>query len=618
MTTSNHPPVEFNGAAWLADLVDSVADPGVRSRQSPGLVVQRGGTWTPQWFAGPPPAKFESLAAEAIDRETSVRSESITATPVPIAGTAAVLIIPSAKVSDAAMTQIAGLIAPVWTAVFAAGATAASIEQLTTVLRAAAAWQRLDDDESLLNSLAQCVCQSLRCDRATVFLWDRRRGRLIGRPAIGIDGGQLEVEDDAGIVGEVLQSGEAQFFAIDEARDRVNRRVDERQKFRTDSLLAVPLVDPHGDTIGVLEAINAISGRFAPADEATLTLLATHAAAAIEGQKVRGDLRASRDRLIKTAAAGVPLIGNHPSINALRGDATKIAGTDLSVLIRGENGTGKEVLASHIHYHSPRAAGPLITVNCAAIVESLIESELFGHEKGSFTDASADRVGKFEAADGGTLFLDEIGDMSLAGQAKLLRVLEERVVVRVGGTASRRVDVRVIAATNQPLAQLIEAKRFRQDLYFRLAVVTLTLPSLSGRGQDIVTLAEHFIDHSGRKLTLAQSAVDALLSHNWPGNIRELRNAIARAAALCSGDQITATDLGLGMSGTAGRPGRASVTPGLNLADATREFQIQSIRSAIESAGGNMTAAAESLGLHRSNLYRKMGQLGMGGEGVKG
>ena len=228
-------------------------------------------------------------------------------------------------------------------------------------------------------------------------------------------------------------------------------------------------------------------------DATVLTDLATHAAVAIEGHRTRKKLAQSRDRLVDDAASASRMIGDHPALVALRQNAAKVAGTDLSVLIRGENGTGKEVLAKHVHYQSDRRSGPFVAVNCAALVESLLESELFGHEKGAFTDANQTRVGKFELASGGTLFLDEIGDMSLSGQAKLLRVLEEKVVVRVGGSQTIPVDVRVIAATNQPLEDLISSKRFREDLFFRLNVVPLTLPPLRLRGEDVVLLAEHFL-----------------------------------------------------------------------------------------------------------------------------
>jgi len=344
--------------------------------------------------------------------------------------------------------------------------------------------------------------------------------------------------------------------------------------------------------------------------------LATHASVAIQSLHERQRLTKNRDRLVEDAAAASPLIGSHASIEAVRRRANKIAKTDLSVLILGRNGTGKEVLARHIHFESERRNGPFIAVNCAALVETLLESELFGHEKGAFTDANQTRVGKFELASGGTLFLDEIGDMSPSGQAKLLRVLEEKVVVRVGGSQTIPVDVRVIAATNQPLEELIEERRFREDLFFRLNVVALTLPPLSERGDDIIELTKHFLEQFcyqiGRAVpTLQPSALAALRRHRWPGNIRELRNTVERICYLCSEDEISADDLML--SGAIGNSGSSAtvVAQSNDLATATKAFQVDHITRAIAHCNGNMTEAAEQLGLHRSNLYRKMRQLGM-------
>jgi Nif-specific regulatory protein len=244
----------------------------------------------------------------------------------------------------------------------------------------------------------------------------------------------------------------------------------------------------------------------------------------------------------------------------------------------------------------------------------LLESELFGHEKGAFTDAHEARAGKFELASGGTLFLDEIGDMSLAGQAKLLRVLEEKTVVRVGGSRPIHTDVRVLAATNQKLAELVRAKRFREDLYFRLNVVTLELPPLRERGDDVMLLAEHFLREfcrrAGRRMPrFSAAARKRLESHTWPGNVRELRNLMERLAYLTSGERIEAEDLAFILSPGAGAP--SLIDAGLNLGDATHEFQRKYIQQSIERARGNVSQAAKNLGVHRSNLYRKMRQLGM-------
>jgi DNA-binding NtrC family response regulator len=269
-----------------------------------------------------------------------------------------------------------------------------------------------------------------------------------------------------------------------------------------------------------------------------------------------------------------------------------------------------------IHYRSRRRQEPLVAVNCAALTETLLESELFGHEKGAFTDARELRRGKFELAASGTLFLDEIGDMSLAGQAKLLRVLEEKVVVRVGGSLPIPTNTRVIAATNQNLAELVAKRKFREDLYFRLNVVTLDLPPLRARGDDVLLLAEHFLQHFAAlarrkppKFTAA--ARKRLLTHTWPGNVRELRNLMERLAYLApeEQDKLDAPDLAFILSPHA--PAAGSLSLDLPLGEATEHFQTEYINRQIELLRGNMTAVAEKLGLHRSNLYRKMRQLGM-------
>ncbi|MGI9456470.1 MAG: sigma-54 interaction domain-containing protein, partial [Aeoliella sp.] len=257
---------------------------------------------------------------------------------------------------------------------------------------------------------------------------------------------------------------------------------------------------------------------------------------------------------------------------------------------------------------------PLVAVNCAALTETLLESELFGHEKGAFTGANESRAGKFEVASGGTLFLDEIGDMSLGGQAKLLRVLEQKEIVRVGGNDTIATDVRVVAATNQNLAALVQDKKFREDLYFRLNVVSLELPPLRERGDDIITLAEYFlhglcINQGRRPPTISAAAKKRLVAHQWPGNVRELRNLMERVAYLATGEKIDAEDLAFTLSPGAQRG--SVMETGLPLQDATHDFQADYIQRTIDQVRGNVTEAAKLLGVHRSNLYRKMRSLGM-------
>jgi Nif-specific regulatory protein len=298
----------------------------------------------------------------------------------------------------------------------------------------------------------------------------------------------------------------------------------------------------------------------------------------------------------------------------MRGTIERLAATDLPVLVTGESGTGKEVAAQALHYRGPRSGHPFIAVNCAALTETLLESELFGHEKGAFTDAHATHIGKFELAQGGTLFLDEIGDMSPGGQAKLLRVLEQKVITRVGGTQSIPVNVRVVAATNANLTEMVREKKFRQDLYYRLSVVTVEIPPLRDRPEDVMPLAEHFLARFCRqanrpKLHISDEARKRIQGHTWPGNVRELRNLMERVAFLSAGKSVEASDLAFILSPQ--KDSFQDLADGYGLAEATDRFQQEYIKRAIKRVQSNMSEAARVLGLHRSNLYRKMRQLGM-------
>jgi Nif-specific regulatory protein len=318
--------------------------------------------------------------------------------------------------------------------------------------------------------------------------------------------------------------------------------------------------------------------------------------------------------LAEKVTSQVAIVGTSAAIVALRDTINRLASTDLPVLVLGESGTGKEVVANSIHFGGARANSPFVALNCAAIAESLLESELFGHEQGAFTDARDSRKGKFELADGGTLFLDEIGDMSLGGQAKLLRVLEQKIITRVGGSDTIPVNVRIVAATNSNLTEAVREKRFREDLYYRLSVVTLDLPSLRDRPEDILPLAEHFLSRFAEQarrpgLQLTSDARRRLQAHAWPGNIRELRNLMERVAFLAPNDRIDADDLAFILSPD--QVGGPQLSLDLGLDGATREFQKDFIRRSINQVNNNMTDAARLLGLHRSNLYRKMKQLQM-------
>ena len=308
------------------------------------------------------------------------------------------------------------------------------------------------------------------------------------------------------------------------------------------------------------------------------------------------------------------MVGESYAMAQLREQVAMAAPTNGRVLIYGENGTGKELVARGIHALSRRRSGPFIEVNCAAIPEELIESELFGHVKGAFTGAVTDRRGKFELADTGTLFLDEIGDMSLKTQAKVLRALQEQVVEPVGGATGVRVDVRVLAATNKELTAEIRAGRFREDLYFRLNVIPIFVPPLRDRPDDVPLLAEHFMqelarEYGRRPKKLDPGAATGLRSYRWPGNVRELRNVIERLMIMVPGDTITLSDLGFLDTGIAGTVGDPDVS--LPLHEARERFEREYILKALAAQQGNISRTAEALGVERSNLYRKMRAFGI-------
>jgi two-component system, NtrC family, nitrogen regulation response regulator NtrX len=311
------------------------------------------------------------------------------------------------------------------------------------------------------------------------------------------------------------------------------------------------------------------------------------------------------------------MIGESFAMVKLREQVAMAAPTNGRVLIMGENGTGKELVARNIHSMSRRRSGPFVEVNCAAIPEELIESELFGHVRGAFTGAVADRRGKFELAHGGTIFLDEIGDMSLKTQAKVLRVLQEQVMEAVGGSTRIRVDARVLAATNKDLPTEIRAARFREDLYFRLNVVPIYVPPLRDRSEDIPLLADHFMamlarEYGRRPKTFEPDAVAALQRYSWPGNVRELRNLVERLMIMVPADRVAARDVTFLDQGAVAVPPAEmkpdSIAP---LHDARDDFERQYILRALAAQQGNISRTADVLGVERSNLYRKMRSFGI-------
>jgi Nif-specific regulatory protein len=564
------------------------------------------------------------LLSEALDREQLIVFGQWVAAPLPGPKSSELLLLhcgQSASIRRAPIESLAGALAAALASIRQRLRLASRLARLDTILQIAGQWNQMREMEPLLVAIAQAACRLLKADRASIFLWDRHSHTLVAKPALGVKKGELRIRDDAGIVGQVVQTGESRRVNRGSSARDIDRTIDQQLGYVTHSLLCVPLAGRGGQRFGAFEMINKLEGDFTDEDEEALRELAAHAAVALENARDREALLRSQQQIVDQAASGVELIGESPAIAALQSTLRRVADTDLAILILGENGTGKEVVARSIHYQSRRRNQPFIAVNCAAIAETLLESELFGHEKGAFTDAREARPGKFELASGGTLFLDEIAELSPAGQAKLLRVLEEKVVVRVGGSLPIHTDARVLAATNRNLAEMVGARKFREDLFFRLNVVSIELPPLRQRGRDILLLAGHFLEQFSRRIgrqtpRLSDAAQRRLLEHPWPGNVRELRNLMERLAYLSPADTIEANDLAFILAPTRGGP--ALVPLDLPLSQATDRFQSEYIKQAIELAGGNMSEAAQRLGLHRSNLYRKMRQLGMGEIGSSG
>ncbi len=388
----------------------------------------------------------------------------------------------------------------------------------------------------------------------------------------------------------------------------------------------VIIITAHGSERMAVEAVKtgAYDYLSKPFELDELRLVVKNAAETIALRRENVSLRR---RIEAEASQRGTLIGDSASMQRVRAMIDKVAETDATVLVRGESGTGKELVAREIHErNSVRSKGPFVAVNCAALPSELIESELFGHEKGAFTGAAGQRKGKFEQANGGTLFLDEIGDMSSNVQAKLLRALEERRIERLGGNESIPVDVRIVSATHRPLEQEIAAGHFRADLFYRLRVLTIDIPPLRERREDIPQLAETFTQAAAERYNLplrqvGQSALRKLVDYDWPGNVRELKNMIDRAAIMAEGEELRSEDLPdeimPGVQKAKDKDEQASgdglrVPFTADFREDRREFERRYISRCLEHTQGNVTKAAEILGMHRQSLQHKLRQLGLG------
>lgn len=443
-------------------------------------------------------------------------------------------------------------------------------EKLFAILKICQKINSERDLTTLLDLIAVESTKLVEADRATIFLLDQEKRELWSKVALGSEE-ILRFDASVGIAGAVVKTG--QLLNVEDVhRDpRFYPAIDARTHYHTQSLLAVPLRNFKGQIIGAFEVLNKKGGAFTGEDEEILKALAAQAAVAIETAQVVGEMARRREQLMQENAqlwrevegkfSAQNILGNSAKIQSVMKMIKQISDTSVNVLITGESGTGKELVAKAIHYNSPRTRRPFVALNCAALPESLVESELFGIERGVATGVER-RIGKFETAHGGTLFLDEIGDLCLTAQSKILRVLQERVIERVGGRKAVPVDVRILAATNKDLEEEIKKGSFREDLYYRLKVIHIRMPPLREIREDIPLLANHFLANCCREMNrkpvdLASQALSSLANYPWPGNVRELENEIKRLVVMVRRKTLDEEDLSEAIrsaSGTAPSP----------------------------------------------------------------
>ena len=461
----------------------------------------------------------------------------------------------------------------------------------------------------------------LQANRVSIFLFDHEKCELWS--AISQEGKVMRFDARLGIAGAVALSGQTINVADAYEHPLFYKEVDLETGYRTRTLLAVPLHNLQGAIIGVGEATNKQVGLFTAEDAEILATLAAHLTDIIESSPMAAALRAQNPSLLAEPAASYVsafttqnLVGMSHRTRSIVRLIDQLRASSVDVLVHGESGTGKDLIAKALHFNSPRARQPFVALNCAALPDGLIESELFGVEKGVATGVER-RIGKFEAADGGTLFLDEIGDLSFAAQAKILRVLQERSVDRVGGRAPVPIDVRIIAATNRDLETVMREKLFRDDLYYRLCVVHIQTPALREIPEDIPLLANHFLQkHCAATGTEAkqftQAALDCLAQYDWPGNARQLENEVKRLVASVRSRSIAADQLLLPVPL---KPQRSAAEPlGNNARTLDQALEIlerKLIVGALSRAGGNKLKAARMLGLSRQGLNKKLHRLGI-------
>jgi Nif-specific regulatory protein len=465
------------------------------------------------------------------------------------------------------------------------------------------------DLDTLLAEVVDGVAAEVGSERATLFLVDRGRQELVSRVAHLPEIAEIRLRLGEGIAGSVAARRRLSNVPVADRSPVFAHRIDLETGFRTRSLLAVPVLDRRDEVLGVLEAVNKRDGDFGPDDEATMSRLAARVAELLVTSSLASQLQPEARLPLAFRFNGI--VGESFAMRRVLERAARAARTEATVLVRGESGTGKELIARAIHVNSARAERPLVKVDCAALPGELVENELFGHVRGAYTGADRASSGKVATAEGGTLFLDEIGELGPAAQGRLLRLVQDREYYPVGGDTLKRADVRIVTATNRDLERDVASGGFRQDLYYRLRVVELELPSLRERGHaELDRLIDHFLYECGRRharpgMRLSSAARGALHAHAWPGNVRELEHHLESAVVLSPSARIELDSLPsdpTGASAPSAMPeGAIEILP-------LREVERRYVARAVELCDGNRSKAARLLGIGRNTLLRKLGR----------
>ena len=475
-----------------------------------------------------------------------------------------------------------------------------STNNLSKLVKFSAQLMREESPDRLFEQLLEAVVALTRAEKGFVIVLRNGDRELAAAHNVIDEKSDLSVVSDT-IIDQVIEQRRP-LIVSDAMKDRQFGQSRSVVDLKLSSVMCVPLMF-RGDLLGILYLGNdAVSGLFTQSDLSLLQVWTAQASVTMHAALLLNQLKTTnknlREQLRKTAQGDI--IGTSAPMKAVFKMIRRIAPTDISALILGETGSGKELVAKEIHRLSPRARQPFVSINCGAIPENLLESELFGHKKGSFTGAVTDKMGKFESANGGTLFLDEIGEMPMSLQVKLLRVLQDRVIERVGDLTPRPVDIRVVAATNKDIDSELDAGRFREDLVYRLNEITINLPPLRERGDDIHQLAKFFLNkyaeqYSSKCRGFGNDTIIAMRSYYWPGNVRQLENRIKKAVIMTDRVLINPTDMGLGENE------KRHIIP---LADAEEAFKVNYIRQALELNNWNKAATARDLGVDPRTIFR--------------